>query len=162
MISRLSILFLFSIVLVSCNKSTDNIVGCTYTESGVVAPASEVATLQAYVTANRPNAIAHPSGFFYEIFSPGTGTVTPGVCSNIRVTYAGYFTNNFKFDESITGATFALGQVIVGWQKGIPLIKKGGSMNLYIPPSLGYGSTATPNIPANSILIFSVQLVDVQ
>ncbi len=162
MITRLIILFSFSIVLVSCLKSNDDIQGCTYTESGLIAPASEIATLQAYVTANSPLAIQHPSGFFYEIFAPGTGAVTPGVCSNVRVTYVGYLTNGFKFDENTTGTTFTLGQLIVGWQKGLPLIKKGGSINLYLPPSLGYGSTATQTIPANSILRFSIQLLDVQ
>ena len=68
--------------------------------------------------------------------------------------------NNVKFDENLTGTTFALGGLILGWQKGIPLIQKGGSINLYIPPSLGYGANATGSIPANSILVFTIQLVD--
>jgi len=162
MITRLIILFSFCITFVSCLKSKDDISGCGFTESGLIAPASEVATLQAYVTANRPLAIQHPSGFFYEIFAPGTGTVTPGVCSNVKVTYAGYLTSGFKFDENTTGINFTLGQLIVGWQKGLPLIKSGGSINLYLPPSLGYGSTTVGSVPANSILLFSIQLLEVQ
>ena len=60
-----------------------------------------------------------------------------------------------------------LGELIPGWQKGIPLIKKGGEVKLYIPPSLGYGSQNVTSggvvvVPANSILIFDVQLADVQ
>lgn len=161
MISRLFFLFSFFLVLASCNKSSTNN-GCGYSESTLVVPAAEIATLQTYITANRPAAIQHPGGFFYEIITPGTGTVTPAVCSNITVTYAGYLTSGFKFDESTTGVGFVLGQLIVGWQKGIPLIKKGGSINLYLPPSLGYGSKAVGSIPANSILIFSIQLLDLQ
>lgn len=161
MIFRLIILFSFCIAMVSCKKSTDN-VGCTLTESGLVAPASEIAILQAYVAATYPAAIQHPSGFFYEIILPGTGTVTPAVCSNVTVKYAGYLTSGLKFDENITGTTFLLGKLIVGWQKGIPLIKKGGSINLYLPPSLGYGNNTVGSIPANSYLVFNIQLLDVQ
>jgi FKBP-type peptidyl-prolyl cis-trans isomerase FkpA len=128
----------------------------------VVVPAAELTNLQAYVNANRPAAIFDPGGFYYEIATAGTGTVTPAVCSNVRVTYAGYLTTGAKFDENTTGVTFVLGQLIAGWQRGLPLIKKGGSINLYLPPSLGYGSVATGPIPANSILIFSIQLLNVE
>jgi FKBP-type peptidyl-prolyl cis-trans isomerase FkpA len=54
-----------------------------------------------------------------------------------------------------------LGQLIVGWQKGLPLISSGGKITLYIPPSLGYGSAAAGSIPANSILIFDIELISV-
>ncbi|MEN9448088.1 MAG: hypothetical protein RJA25_1378, partial [Bacteroidota bacterium] len=44
------------------------------------------------------------------------------------------------------------------WQEGIPLIGKGGKIKLLIPSALGYGTTAHGAIPANSILIFDIQL----
>ena len=157
---RLIILVSFCIVQLSCRKSSDN--DCNFSASTVVVPASEMTSLQSYVAANRPAAILHPGGFYYEIMSAGTGTVTPAICSNVRVTYAGYLTNGFKFDEELVGISFTVGQLIVGWQRGLPLIKKGGSINLYLPPSLGYGSSAVGSIPANSILIFTIQLLDVQ
>lgn len=150
----------FLFISAGCKKSSED-TGCGYAESTLVAPASEIATLQAYITANHPAAIQHPSGFFYEIMAPGSG-VTPTVCSTIMVKYSGYLTNGTKFDENLNGAVFILGQLIPGWQKGIPLIKKTGTINLYIPPSLGYGSQATGSIPANSILVFVIQLMDVQ
>jgi FKBP-type peptidyl-prolyl cis-trans isomerase FkpA len=159
MLKRLLIFFSFCIILSSCKKDDNS---CKYTESAVVVPASELATLQAWVAANHPMAIQHPGGFYYEITTAGTGTVTPSVCSNVTVKYAGYLTSGFKFDENTTGITFALGQLIAGWQRGIPLIKTGGSINLYLPPSLGYGSSAAGTIPANSILIFVIQLTGVQ
>ncbi|MEO7307322.1 MAG: FKBP-type peptidyl-prolyl cis-trans isomerase [Ferruginibacter sp.] len=163
MIRRLLTFFSFCVILSSCKKNDDN--GCPYTVSGVVVPASEMTSLQAYITANRPAAIQHPGGFFYEINAAGTGTVTPEVCSNVTVKYAGYLTNGFKFTsaaEENTGAVYALGALIVGWQRGLPLIKAGGSINLYLPPSLGYGSNAVGSIPPNSILIFVIQLTAVQ
>ena len=148
------------ILLASCVKGTDN--SCQYKESSAVAPASEIASVQAYVNANHPAAVMHSSGVFYEILSPGTGTATAGVCNNVTVKYSGYLTNGTKFDENLTGVSFTLGGLILGWQKGIPLIKAGGSINLYIPPSLGYGSNAVGSIPANSILVFNIQLLAVQ
>ena len=160
MIWRLIILVSFCIVQISCKKSSDD--SCNHTVSGIVVPASEMTSLQSYVSANYPAAVLHPGGFYYEIIATGNGTVTPAICSNVRVTYAGYLTNGTKFDEELVGITFKLGQLIVGWQRGLPLIKKGGSINLYLPPSLGYGNSAVGSIPANSILRFSIQLLDVQ
>ena len=83
----------------------------------------------------------------------------------VTVKYAGRLTNGTYFDPTTPGttstATFALWQVIVGWQKGVPLISAGGKISLYIPPSLGYGSVPKGSIPANSILIFDIELVSV-
>lgn len=157
---RLIILFSICSIFASCLKSTET--GCTYKDSAIVVPASEITNLQAYVNANRPAAIQHPGGFYYEINAAGNGTATPGVCSNVTVTYAGYLTNGTKFDENTTGTTFTLGGLIVGWQRGLPLIKSGGSINLYLPPSLGWGGNANGAIPANSITVFTIQLLVVQ
>jgi FKBP-type peptidyl-prolyl cis-trans isomerase FkpA len=68
------------------------------------------------------------------------------------------------FDQTQPGATYSnyLNNLIVGWVNGIPYVKPGGKIRLYIPPSLGYGSAANGPIPANSILIFEIDLVAVQ
>ncbi|HAD33478.1 MAG TPA: FKBP-type peptidylprolyl isomerase, partial [Chitinophagaceae bacterium] len=57
------------------------------------------------------------------------------------------------------GVSFGLDGLIVGWQEGIPLIGAGGKIKLYLPPSLAYGSNANGNIPANSSLIFDIDLL---
>jgi FKBP-type peptidyl-prolyl cis-trans isomerase FkpA len=160
MIKRVLVFSAITLLFASCLKSPDT--KCTLTESTFVAPAAEVTTLQNYVYSVDPTATQHPSGFFYKISTAGTGTVTPAVCSNILVTYTGKLTNGTQFDQNTTGYSNYLGQLILGWQKGIPLIRKGGSIRLYIPPSLGYGATANGTIPANSILIFDVNLLDIQ
>jgi len=163
MIRRLIILISFCAVMLSCSKSSDN--SCNFTVSNAVVPASEMTALQAYVATRLTTPILHPGGFYYEIMTAGTGTVTPEVCSDVTVKYAGYLTNGFKFTtpgEETTGATYTLGRLITGWQRGIPLIKAGGNITLFLPPSLAYGSTATATIPANSILIFTIELVNVQ
>lgn len=123
------------------------------------APQAEVAALKQYLDSNRIVATADARGFYYTIQKPGSGT-KPTVCSGVMVNYAGKLTNGTLFD-SANGSTFGLNRLILGWQEGIPLIAPGGSITLYIPPSLGYGSQAAGSIPANSILVFNIDLVQV-
>jgi FKBP-type peptidyl-prolyl cis-trans isomerase FkpA len=158
---KISILLLASLTLmISCSKNDNK--ACGYTESIVVAPQSEINALQAYLGTNGIVATQHPSGFFYSIETPGAG-VTAGLCNSVTVKYVGKLTNGTIFDQTTTSpATFTLRDLIVGWQKGLPLIKPGGKIHLYIPPSLGYGATANGQIPANSNLIFDMELVAVQ
>jgi len=159
MIRRLIILISFCSVMLSCKKDDD----CNYSVSGVTVPAPEMSNLQAYVAANHPAAVLNATGgFYYEILAPGTGTKTPEICSDVRVKYEGRLTNGTKFDEELVGINFALGQLITGWQRGLPLIKAGGIIKLYLPPTLGYGSNAVGVIPPNSILVFTIELLDVQ
>jgi FKBP-type peptidyl-prolyl cis-trans isomerase FkpA len=105
----------------------------------------------------------HPKKFYYKINTAGSG-LTPNSCSNVLVKYRGALTNDTVFtspEELSTGAVFTLGQLIAGWQLGLGLLQKGGNITLYLPPSLAYGSSSTPSIPANSVLIFDISLVDV-
>ncbi|MEK7101754.1 MAG: FKBP-type peptidyl-prolyl cis-trans isomerase [Patescibacteria group bacterium] len=98
----------------------------------------------------------------------GTGAVaTAG--DSVTVNYVGSLTNGTVFDASAnhgnTGFTFNLGagQVIKGWDQGIVGMKEGGKRKLVIPASLAYGSQAVGNvIPANSTLVFEVELLKVQ
>jgi FKBP-type peptidyl-prolyl cis-trans isomerase FkpA len=147
-----------------CFKS-DN--GCSYSDTNVVAPASEQADLANYLFNNGiTSAVKHPAGFYYEFISAGTG-VKPTLCSIITVGYTGKLTNGDTFDQQ-QSLSFQLGSLIEGWRKGLPLIQKGGAIKLYLPPSLGYGAVDVKDsqgvvvVPANSILIFEVHLMDVQ
>ncbi len=146
-------------VFAACNKSEK----CPYTTTSAVAPATEVATLKAYLDANSLPYTQHSSGIFYQVVTPGAGA-TASVCSEVTVKYSGRISSSATpFDQNSTGVTFTLGQLITGWQIGIPLIKPGGSVILYIPPSLGYGSAGSgAAIPPNSNLVFNIDLVNVQ
>ena len=70
------------------------------------------------------------------------------------------------FDTSANRGSFTFtlgaGQVIAGWEQGCVGMKMGGLRRLVIPPELGYGSTATGSIPANSTLVFDIELINVQ
>ncbi len=117
--------------------------------------------IEKYIGDNNFNAQSTSSGLYYLIESQGTG-VNPTIGSNVKVYYKGYLTDGSVFDESTTsGIVFNLSNVIEGWQEGIPFFKKGGVGKLFIPSALGYGNRSKPNIPANSVLIFDVKLIDV-
>lgn len=152
--------FILMIFITSCKKDAS----CSYKDSSTVAPAAEVQQLQDSLTAYGINATAAPSGFFYKINNGGSDPFISNLCSNITLTYKGTFFNGTVFDSTAIGsfANFQLGQLIVGWQKGVPLVKKGGDIDLYIPPSLGFGAGARPGLPANSYLVFNVHIVDIQ
>lgn len=87
--------------------------------------------------------------------------------SLITVHYVGTLQNGQKFDSSIDrGDPFQFvlggGQVIAGWDQGFSGMKVGGKRKLIIPPSLGYGPNPVGPIPANSTLIFEVELLGVE
>ena len=114
-------------------------------------------TLEQFLDANSIKATADPRGFYYVIHSPGSGT-KPTLNDNVTVNYVGKLTNGSTFDSG-TGVNFPLRGLISGWQQGIPLIAPGGRITLYLPPSLAYGSQAQDGIPANSNLIFDIDLI---
>ncbi len=114
-----------------------------------------------YISNNGLNATATGSGLYYVISTEGTGQ-QPNSGSTVTVKYKGYLKDQSVFDQNTNGGTFSLSGVIKGWQEGIPYFKKGGKGILLIPSALGYGDKATGKIPANSVLIFDIDLVNVQ
>lgn len=100
--------------------------------------------------------------------APGTGEAA-AAGDTVTVNYVGSLTNGTVFDASANhgsaGFTFTLGagQVIKGWDQGIVGMKVGGKRQLVIPAAMAYGEQAVGNvIPANSALIFEVELLNVK
>ena len=113
-----------------------------------------------------PGATQEATELKIEDTKAGTGKeATAG--SMVTVHYTGWLTSGQKFDSSLDrGQPFKFslgaGQVIPGWDKGVTGMKVGGKRLLIIPPGMAYGAQANGPIPANSTLIFEVELVGVK
>lgn len=107
--------------------------------------------------------VKQSNGLFYQIIKPGTGTETVLLTDTVTVNYEGRLLNGTVFDKTTTAPIkFTLGQVIEGWQVGVPLIKQGGQIRLIIPSTMAYTNVAVGGvIPANSPLDFTIDLVKV-
>ena len=137
-----------AILILSCSKNKD------YTQI-------DEDLIQEYIADNNLDAVATGSGLYYVIETTGNG-VFPDLSSVVTVAYTGKLTDGIIFDQSSSvGISFPLTNVIQGWQEGIPLFSEGGTGKLLIPSALGYGNNAIGSIPANSVLIFDIELLDV-
>jgi FKBP-type peptidyl-prolyl cis-trans isomerase FkpA len=155
MLRKLMVGFLLVVLFGGCIKKEPD---CNFDECELVAPANEVQAIQNFLNSSGITATKHCSGMFYVIDSMGTGN-HPGACTSVRVTYSGSLTNGTTFDSGTHD--LGLSSVIRGWTIGVPLIRQGGRIRLFIPPTLGYGYSDYGPIPANSILIFDITLVTV-
>lgn len=133
--------------------------------------------LQTYFSSNHITPIKTPSGLYYSIQEQGSGPqAMPG--DAVTMNYRGTLLDGTIFDSNIDSAfmhmqplnfTLGSGRVIKGWDEGIGYLKAGTKAFFYIPSALAYGPQSRPGnaanpkgIPANSILIFEVELVDVK
>lgn len=117
------------------------------------------------VNKNKPGVHTTSSGLQYRELRAATG-VKPQLKDTVEVHYKGMLLDGTTFDSSYDRrmpATFALNQVIPGWTEGLQLMSVGSKYEFYIPSSLAYGEKGAGNvIPANSALIFEVELLDVK
>jgi hypothetical protein len=116
------------------------------------------------VVVKQPTYTTSGDGLKKAAIAAGSG---PGAVNGqyIKVDYTGYLTNGTKFDSSLnagrTPFDFQLGAgtVIQGWEEGMLGAQVGQTLDLDIPPALGYGSMANGSIPANSTLIFIIRVI---
>ena len=106
------------------------------------------------------------SGLQYQVIEPAKDADAPRPDKNSVVTvfYKGTLLDGKVFDQNIgkDPIEFPLNAVIPGWSEGVSLMQKGAKYRFWIPPKLGYGDRAVGQIPANSVLVFEVELVDVK
>lgn len=123
--------------------------------------AKDIELIEQYLADNNLQAERTLSGLFYIVDKEGNGNF-PATNSQVTVRYTGYFLDGKIFDQSTEfGVTFNLQGVIRGWTEGIPKFSVGGEGKLLIPSKLGYGPNDRQGIPANSVLIFDVKLLDI-
>ena len=130
--------------------------------------------LKEYFAKHNIQATKTESGMYYSISREGTGeNAKPG--QNVTMHYLGKLLNGKVFDSNMDSTftatpgkapfTFPLGQhrVIAGWDEGVQLLKKGSRGTFYLPSYLAYGERgAGGSIPPNAILIFDVEVMDIQ
>ncbi len=126
--------------------------------------------LNDYFKQNKIKAKKTASGLYYTIKTEGKGeNIKSGETADVN--YTGMFMDGKKFDSNTDSAfhhvqPFTLevgkGHVIKGWDEGLQLLKKGAKATFYIPSSLAYGAQERQGIPANSILIFDVEITSVK
>jgi FKBP-type peptidyl-prolyl cis-trans isomerase FklB len=119
----------------------------------------------AFLEANKAKegVVVLPSGLQYKVIKEGTGN-TPVATDRVKTHYRGTLIDGKEFDSSYKRnqpATFPVTGVIKGWIEALQLMKEGAKWELYIPANLAYGAQARPTIPANSALIFEIELIEI-
>lgn len=126
----------------------------------------EVNTEKSDATAN--NSVAQKEGYTmtesglqYKILRDATSP-KPGPTSQVTVKYEGKLLDGTIFDSNYKRGetnTFGLNEVIPGWTEGVQLMSAGSMYEFIIPAGLAYGNRERPGIPANSTLIFKIELL---
>jgi|694.fasta_scaffold04732_5 FKBP-type peptidyl-prolyl cis-trans isomerase len=138
---------------------------------------SEDKAIQEYIKKNNLNVTKTASGMYYVITQPGSGANAANG-QMITMNYTGTLLDGTKFDSNEDPDfqhvepfqfTLGVGQVIRGWDEGIALLNKGAKAILLIPSPMAYGERNMPGspknpkgIPANSPLVFNVEVKDIQ
>ena len=101
------------------------------------------------------------SGLQYKVIAPGKpGAAKPTDADVALVNYEGKLLNGTTFDKSQQPTPFPVAGVVPGFSEGLKLMPKGSKYRFWVKPSLGYGDKTTGPIPANSALVFDVELLD--
>lgn len=146
-------LFAFILILAACEKETDY-------------AAVDDAAIQKYLADSNltDKATKTASGVYYIVNEQGVGDF-PLETSMVHVYYKGYLLDGTVFDKTknniylklyLNDATF-----IAGFREGLLHLNKGGKGTIIIPSDLAYGATAKTGIPAHSVLIFDIELLDI-
>ena len=132
------------------------------TKSAEKQKSTDAATIASFITKNNlTNVQKTESGLNYVITSPGTGAqVAAG--DSITVKYTGKLSSGKVFESNTFPLQVGRGMVIPGWDEGLQKFKQGGKGTLLIPSGLGYGDQGNPTIPANSVLVFDVEILTVK
>lgn len=152
MLSKFIAFAIIIVIAASCSK--EEVVDYSATDKKII---------ENYLVAHNLTAQSTASGLYYIIQKPG-GANHPDINSIVSVNYQGFLTDDSTFFDSSypqgKPMTSALNTLIKGWKEGLPLIGVNGKIQLFVPSALGYGSAAAGIIPANSVILFKIELVD--
>lgn len=113
----------------------------------------------------REGVVTTESGLQYEVLKKAEGA-QPKATDVVTVHYEGKLTDGSVFDSSVERGSpidLPVNGVIPGWVEGLQLMHVGEKYKLYIPSELAYGEQSpTPAIPANSVLVFELELLSIK
>lgn len=103
-------------------------------------------------------------GLYYSIIEEGEGEEYIGYNDHVTFYYKGSFLNGNTFQaiSEKDPLNFTVSQLIIGWQDALMMLKKGGKIHVIIPPQLGYADQKSDVIPANTVLVYELGVLDVQ
>mmetsp|Transcript_55738 Transcript_55738/g.118568 ORF Transcript_55738/g.118568 Transcript_55738/m.118568 type:complete len:246 (-) Transcript_55738:231-968(-) len=130
-----------------------------------VAATDEAGTKYLEEKSTEADVLTLPSGLRYKVLEKGGGFFHPTVDSKCVCHYAGTFIDGSEFDSSYSRgkpSTFAPNQVIKGWTEAMQLMVEGDKWELYIPSDLAYGSNGKGPIPADTALVFTIEMIEIQ
>ena len=157
----LMISFIMVLGFSSCQKN-DSFDPIVQTQQDVVQAQKDDAVIVKFLADNKITALKHSSGIYYQIIEPGSGNFNYKSSTYVTVNYTGRLLSGAVFDKSNTAFSSQLGPLVMGWRIGVPLIQKGGKIRLFIPSEYGYGRLGSGPIPANAVLDFDIELLDVK
>lgn len=143
-----------------------SLAGCGRHNAAQAAAATKAADDFMAANAKLPGVITLPDGLEYKIVTSGPADgVHPRASDEVKVNYEGklqatgaIFDSSFQRGEP---ADFPLAQLVPAWVEALQMMRPGDEWILYVPPKLGYGDEDKGPIPANSVLIFRIQLLGV-
>jgi len=129
--------------------------------------AENLAIAESFLIENKANVdiVQTASGLQYQVLKKGEGSEHPSASSTVKVHYHGTLLDGTVFDSSVDRGepiSFPLNQVIKGWTEGVQLMVVGDKFKFFIPSELAYGNRATGKISSGSLLIFEVELLEIQ
>lgn len=143
------------VVFTSCLNNKDSGPTLTVEEQFAI----DTTAIGNYLRTNNIPAVKDASGVRFVIVSLGTG-FPPKLTSTVKVSYVGRFLSDVIFDQG-SSVTFEMKGLIPGFQIGLALMPMGTKAKIYIPSGYAYGNRDVNDIPANSNLIFEIELIEV-
>lgn len=134
---------------------------CSWTGPALAVQATPDAAAT-FLTRNRgaPGVVETASGLQYKVLVPGQGDAKPTDSDVALINYEGRLVDGTSFDKSAEPTPMPVAGVVPGFAEGLKLMPKGAKYRFWIKPELGYGSAAQGPIPANSVLVFDVEMLD--
>jgi FKBP-type peptidyl-prolyl cis-trans isomerase len=124
--------------------------------------AKDTVTIVDFLKSKNIKAKKTENGVYYVVTKPGDGNLLQKG-DTAKIFYSGRLLNGQEFDSNIGKEAFLVplgaGQVIYGWEEGLSKLKGGDKATFYIPSPLGYGPQDMGKIPANSILVFDIEVL---